>query len=94
MNVSSSCLLVFDPKTGFSSDMPPLPESNKLHFGCRSAVVGSELVVMGWYDVQTEICIDSVFIFNFYSATWGRGANMPDGPRMEFACAVHDNRIV
>ncbi|KAL5152586.1 F-box/kelch-repeat protein [Glycine soja] len=85
-------LSVFEPKTGSWSELPLGPE---LAFGlpmfCRIAGVGFDLVVMGGWDPDSWKASNSVFIYNFLSAKWRRGADMPGGPRTFFACASDQN---
>ncbi|KAI3521633.1 hypothetical protein L1887_11104 [Cichorium endivia] len=88
-------LVVFQPETGCWSEIPPLPEfSNGLPFFCQIATVGSNLVVMGGYDPESWECLESVFLFDFLSSTWHRGADMPGGPRSFFGCASDGDRTV
>ncbi|KAG4945023.1 hypothetical protein AAZX31_15G012900 [Glycine max] len=88
-------LSVFEPKTGSWCELPLGPE---LAFGlpmfCQIAGVGFDLVVMGGWDPDSWKASNSVFIYNFLSAKWRRGADMPGGPRTFFACASDQNRTV
>ncbi|MFS7890348.1 putative kelch-type beta propeller [Helianthus anomalus] len=62
--------------------MPCLPEfENGLPLFCGMVAVGSDLVVMGGYDPRTWDCLNFVFIFDFLSSKWRRGADMPGGPK-------------
>ncbi|KAI3761548.1 hypothetical protein L1987_51966 [Smallanthus sonchifolius] len=88
-------LVVLEPETGSWSEMPCLPEfSNGLPLFCGMVGVGSDLVVMGGYDPRTWDCCNSVFIFDFLSSTWRRGADMPGGPISFFSCAGDGDRTV
>ncbi|MED6126936.1 hypothetical protein PIB30_083267 [Stylosanthes scabra] len=84
-------LSVLEPKTGNWSELPAAPElPNGLPMFCRIAGVGYDLVVIGGWDPDSWKASNSVFIYNFLSATWRRGADMPGGSRTFFAC-VSDN---
>ncbi|KAJ0639404.1 putative F-box domain, kelch-type beta propeller, F-box-like domain superfamily [Helianthus annuus] len=88
-------LVVFEPETGSWSEMPCLPEfENGLPLFCGMVAVGSDLVVMGGYGPGTWDCLNSVFIFDFLSSKWRRGADMPGGPRSFFGCAADGQRTV
>ncbi|XP_016170980.1 F-box/kelch-repeat protein At1g80440 [Arachis ipaensis] len=88
-------LSVLEPKTGNWSELPPAPElPNGLPMFCRIAGVGYDLVVIGGWDPESWKASNSVFIYNFLSATWRRGADMPGGPRTFFACASDNDRTV
>ncbi|KAH7866288.1 hypothetical protein Vadar_018281 [Vaccinium darrowii] len=88
-------LTVFEPETGKWSELPPVPGyENGLPMFCRIVGVGLELVVMGGWDPVTWVVSDSVFVFNFVSATWRRGSDIPGGPRSFFACASDLDRVV
>jgi len=81
-------LSVFEPETGLWSELPLGPElASGLPMFCQIAGVGYELVVMGGWDPDSWKASNSVFIYNFLSAKWRRGADMPGGPRTFFACA-------
>lgn len=88
-------LVVLDPETGFWWEMPPLPRfENGLPLFCEMVSVGSDLVVIGGYDPRGWECLDSVFIYDFLSSTWRRGAKMPGGPRSLFGCASDGDHTV
>ncbi|MFS7890353.1 putative F-box domain, kelch-type beta propeller, F-box-like domain superfamily [Helianthus anomalus] len=88
-------LAVFEPEKGSWSEMPCLPEfENGLPLFCWMVAVGSDLVVMGGYGPGTWDCLNSVFIFDFLSSKWRRGADMPGGPRSFFGCAADGERTV
>ncbi|RVW87960.1 F-box/kelch-repeat protein [Vitis vinifera] len=55
---------------------------------CQLVGVESELVVVGGWDPDTWEISSSVFIYNFLSATWRRGADMPGARRSFFGCAA------
>lgn len=88
-------LTVFEPETGQWSEMPPVPGiSGGLPMFCQLAGVGYDLVVMGGWDPDTWKASNAVFVYNFVSANWRRGADMPGGPRTFFACASDTRRFV
>ncbi|KAJ9678717.1 hypothetical protein PVL29_020796 [Vitis rotundifolia] len=67
---------LLDPETGNWSEF--LVFSDGLPMFCQLVGVESELVVVG----------GCVFIYNFVSATWRRGADMPGVRRSFFGCAT------
>lgn len=79
-------LSVFEPETSAWSELPAPPGSG-LPVLCQLAGVGYDLVVLGGLDPDSWKASNSVFVYNFLSATWRRGADMPGGPRTFFACA-------
>ncbi|XP_061338573.1 F-box/kelch-repeat protein At1g80440-like [Gastrolobium bilobum] len=88
-------LSVFEPETGIWSELPMAPEfHNGLPMFCQIAGVGYDLVIMGGWDPDSWKASNSVFIYNFLSAKWRRGADMPGGPRTFFACASDYDRTV
>ncbi|XP_027344676.1 F-box/kelch-repeat protein At1g80440-like [Abrus precatorius] len=88
-------LSVLEPVTGNWSELPPLPEfSSGLPMFCQVVGVGYDLVVMGGLDPNSWKSSNSVFVYNFLSAKWRRGSDMPGGPRTFFACASDSDRTV
>ncbi|KAF7814300.1 F-box/kelch-repeat protein [Senna tora] len=88
-------LTVFEPETNRWAEMPPIPGlSAGLPMFCQLAGVGYDLVVMGGWDPDSWKASNSVFVYNFLSAEWRRGADMPGGPRTFFACASDSRRFV
>ncbi|KAJ1404079.1 Kelch-type beta propeller [Sesbania bispinosa] len=88
-------LSVFEPETGNWSELPLPPEfSSGLPMFCQIAGVGYDLVVMGGWDPDSWKASNSVLIYDFMSAKWRRGADMPGGPRTFFACASDSDHTV
>ncbi|KAJ7962942.1 F-box/kelch-repeat protein [Quillaja saponaria] len=90
-------LSVFEPDSGTWSELqlPPVPGTpGGLPMFCQLAGAGFDLVVMGGWDPVTWKASNSVFIYNFISARWRCGADMPGGPRTFFACASDLDRMV
>ncbi|CAL5373623.1 unnamed protein product [Camellia sinensis] len=88
-------LALCDPETGSWSELPPVPGfSDGLPMFCHLVGVGSELVLIGGCDPLTWQVLDSVFIYNFVSGMWRRGADMPGGKRLFFGCASDSNQMV
>ncbi|KAA8540433.1 hypothetical protein F0562_024648 [Nyssa sinensis] len=80
-------LTICEPDTGNWSELPPVREfSNGLPMFCQLIGVGSDLVVMGGCDPVNWEVSNSVFVYNFVSCKWRRGADMPGGRRSFFAC--------
>ncbi|XP_076925859.1 F-box/kelch-repeat protein At1g80440-like [Bidens hawaiensis] len=88
-------LTVYDPVTGCCTGLPEIPGfSNGLPLFCRVASVGFNLVVMGGLNPENwEACSD-VYVYNFASATWRRGRDMPGSTRLFFGCASDNERRV
>lgn len=88
-------LSIFDPERGYWSDLPPIPELvDGLPMFCRVVGVGSDLMVIGGCDPVNWRVMDSVFIYNFISGSWRRGADMPGEQRLFFGCASDSERFV
>lgn len=88
-------LTLCEPETGYWAELPPLPgHSDGLPLFCQVVGVGLNLVVIGGWDPLTLEVSNSVFIYNFISATWRRGTDMPGGRRSFFACASDSDRMV
>lgn len=88
-------LTICEPETGKWSELPPVPGySDGLPMFCQLAGVGLNLVVMGGWNPVTWQVSNAVFVYDFVSATWRRGADMPGGPRSFFACASDFDRTV
>lgn len=88
-------LSVFEPKTGSWSGLPLGSEfGSGLPMFCQIACVGYDLVVLGGWDPDSWKASNSVLIYNFLSAKWRRGTDMPGGPRTFFACASDHDRTV
>ncbi|KAI3455392.1 hypothetical protein Pfo_012055 [Paulownia fortunei] len=88
-------LTLCEPETGFWAELPPIPgHSDGLPMFCQLVGVGLNLVVMGGLNPVTWEVSNAVFIYNFVSAAWRRGADMPGGQRLFFACASDSNGTV
>ncbi|XP_004486716.1 F-box/kelch-repeat protein At1g80440-like [Cicer arietinum] len=88
-------LSVLETETGIWSELPLGPElSDGLPLFCQIAGVGYDLVVMGGWAPDSFKASNSVFIYNFLSAKWRRGADMPGGPRTFFSCTSDHDRMV
>ncbi|KAK7271891.1 hypothetical protein RJT34_28150 [Clitoria ternatea] len=88
-------LSVLEPEKGLWSELPMPPEfASGLPMFCQIAGVGYDLVVMGGWDPDSWKPSNSVFVYNFMSAKWRRGPDMPGGPRAFFACASDQDRTV
>ncbi|XP_019191807.1 PREDICTED: F-box/kelch-repeat protein At1g80440-like [Ipomoea nil] len=84
-------LTLFEPVKGRCYDVPPIPEmvAGMPNF-CRVVGIGPELAVIGGCDLRTGRFLNSVFIYNFLSARWRRGADMPGKGRLFFGCAASE----
>ncbi|KAE8674095.1 putative Galactose oxidase/kelch repeat superfamily protein [Hibiscus syriacus] len=89
-------LSVLEPDTGNWVDFPVLPGEfhNGLPYFCHLVAVGYDLVLIGGLDPVTWEATASVFVFNFLTAKWRRGADMPGVRRSMFGCASGDGTMV
>ncbi|XP_060167362.1 F-box/kelch-repeat protein At1g80440-like [Lycium barbarum] len=88
-------LSICDPENGSWNDLPPIPELiDGLPRFCRVIGVGSDLVVIGGCDPVTWRVMDSVFVYNFISGSWRRGADMPGQQRLFFGCGSDSDRVI
>lgn len=93
--VPSYRLTICEPETGLWSELPPIPGfSGGLPMYCQLVGVGLSLVVMGGLDLDTWQSSTAVFVYDLVSARWRRGADMPGGERLLFACASDGDRTV
>ncbi|KAK3028310.1 hypothetical protein RJ639_037772 [Escallonia herrerae] len=84
-----------EPETGKWSELPPVPGyPDGLPLFCQLTGIGFDLVLMGGLDPVTWEVANQVFVYNFVSATWRRGADIPGGSRTFFACASDSDRTV
>ncbi|XP_019150770.1 PREDICTED: F-box/kelch-repeat protein At1g80440-like [Ipomoea nil] len=85
-------LTLFDPVKRRWHDFPPIPEVvERMPVLCSVVGIGAELAVIGGCDPVTRRYLNSVFIYNFFSATWRRGADMPGEDRLFFGCAASED---
>ncbi|CAK9174648.1 unnamed protein product [Ilex paraguariensis] len=88
-------LVVYEAESGNWYKLPPLPRfPNGLPMFCQLVGVGLDLIIMGGYDPVTWEVSKSVFIYNFISAKWRQGVDVPGGPRSFFACASDSDLMV
>ncbi|XP_057968130.1 F-box/kelch-repeat protein At1g15670 [Malania oleifera] len=88
-------LTLCDPGIGSWHELPAVPGfAGLLPMFCRIVGVGSDLVVMGGWDPTTWEVSNAVFIYNFVSTSWRRGADMPGRRRSFFGCASDSRRAV
>ncbi|KAK9054695.1 hypothetical protein SSX86_025774 [Deinandra increscens subsp. villosa] len=88
-------LTVYEPEAGKWSELPPVPGfSGGLPLFCQIAPVGFSLVVMGGLNRENWNASNFVFVYNFLSATWRRGPDMPGCTRSFFGCASDNDRRV
>ncbi|XWS20342.1 hypothetical protein CRYUN_Cryun31cG0093200 [Craigia yunnanensis] len=89
-------LSLLEPDTGNWVDLLQHPDEfpDGLPYFCQLVAVGYDLVVIGGLDPVTWEVSDSVFVFNFLTAKWRRGANMRGIRRSMFGCASGDDRMV
>ncbi|XP_043699041.1 F-box/kelch-repeat protein At1g80440-like [Telopea speciosissima] len=88
-------LTIYEPVTGAWTKLPPLPGfSDGLPLFCQFAGVGRKLVVIGGWYPGTWAVSKSVFVYDFVSAKWHQGADMPGVSRSFSACASDSDRMV
>ncbi|KAK9141861.1 hypothetical protein Syun_011261 [Stephania yunnanensis] len=90
-------LTVFDPDSGEWSRLPPPPEwsGNGLPLFCECVGVGRRVLVVGGWAPATFQPSRSVHVYDFVTAAWTRGEDMPGPARSFFACAAAgDGRTV
>ncbi|KAJ4959110.1 hypothetical protein NE237_026221 [Protea cynaroides] len=88
-------LSIYEPATETWAKLPLVPGfSDGFPLFCQFAGVGRKLVIIGGWNPATWEVSKAVFIYDFVSATWHRGADMPGSPRSFFSCASDSNRMV
>lgn len=88
-------LALFEPDTGAWDVLPAIPGlPHGLPLFCQVAGAGRSLVVVGGWDPSTWAASDEVFVYDFVSGAWRRGARMPGPRRSFFACASDSDRTV
>uniref|UniRef100_A0A1U7XQ20 F-box/kelch-repeat protein At1g80440-like n=2 Tax=Nicotiana sylvestris TaxID=4096 RepID=A0A1U7XQ20_NICSY len=88
-------LSVYDPEKACSYDLPPIPEMvDGLPMFSQIIEVGPDLMVIGGFDPVSWRVLDSVFIYNFKSMSWRRGADMPGQQRLLFGCSSDSEKMV
>lgn len=87
-------LTLFDPLQGAWDRLPLIPQfSDGIPLFCHCVWVDQKLVIIGgWHPSHWE-AMNSVFIYDFKSNTWRRGADMPR-VRSFFACSVSPDGLI
>uniref|UniRef100_A0A0D9WRQ5 F-box domain-containing protein n=1 Tax=Leersia perrieri TaxID=77586 RepID=A0A0D9WRQ5_9ORYZ len=95
-------MVLMDPAEGKWTPLPELPgiSGGSLPLFCQVTAVdggGAEgrkrLVVVGGWDPETWAPTDSVFVYDFLTGAWRRGAAMPGPRRSFFACAAVGGKV-
>ncbi|KAL6839424.1 hypothetical protein ACP4OV_030694 [Aristida adscensionis] len=87
-------MVLLDPVEARWSPLPTLPgPTESLPLFCQGAAVDGgqgrkRLVVVGGWDPDTWAPTDSVYVYDFLTGAWRRGAPMPGPRRSFFACAA------
>ncbi|XP_062229117.1 F-box/kelch-repeat protein At1g80440-like [Phragmites australis] len=87
-------VVLLDPVEGRWVPLPTLPgPKENLPLFCQVAAVDGgqgrkRLVVVGGWDPETWAPMNSVFVYDFLTGAWRRGAPMPGPRRSFFACAA------
>ncbi|XWS11880.1 hypothetical protein CRYUN_Cryun37aG0039200 [Craigia yunnanensis] len=88
-------IVLCEPDTGDWCELPLVPGmTDGLPMFCQVVGVGSNLVVMGGLDPDTFEVRNAVYVYNFISATWRRGFDMPGVRRIFFGCVSDSDRMV
>ncbi|MQM04073.1 hypothetical protein Taro_036864 [Colocasia esculenta] len=86
---------LFEPDTGAWDVLPGIPGlPHGLPLFCRVAGAGRSLIVVGGWEPSSWAASDEVFVYDFVSGAWRRGARMPGPRRSFFACASDADRMV
>jgi len=82
-------ITVYDPVRGTWERLSPFPYSPGIPYSCKLVSVNRKLLLIGgWHRSNgTFVAVKSVFIYDFQSAKWRRGADMPT-LRIFFACSA------
>eukprot|EP00253_Pinus_taeda_P010965 PITA_10965 len=80
---------IYDPVKGTWERLPPIddPQTNGIQVWCQCVAVNRKLLLIGRIRPSDTSLMKSVDIYDFESARWSRGADMPT-PRLYFACCV------
>ncbi|KAK9677150.1 hypothetical protein RND81_11G123800 [Saponaria officinalis] len=85
-------LTVFDPFTRSWTLLPMIPGlPGGLPMFCGLVGSGTSVLVMGGWDPVTLRASSGVYIYNFLSGKWKKGADMPGVRRSFFGCATSDD---
>ncbi|XP_060205677.1 F-box/kelch-repeat protein At1g80440-like [Lycium barbarum] len=87
-------LTLYEPDSGYWAELPFPGTSDGLPMFCQLIGVGLNLVVMGGWNPITWEPSKDVFVYNFVSATWRRGAEMPGCRRSFFGSGSDSERTV
>ena len=72
---------VYDPLEGTWETLPALPHFlgcyHRIPLSFNCIAVNQKLVLMGGYNPEEQEDVNTVFIYNFSSGNWSRGADMP-----------------
>ncbi|PRQ35714.1 putative F-box domain, galactose oxidase, beta-propeller [Rosa chinensis] len=86
-------IAVFDSVSGTWERLDPIPKyPNGLPMFCRVASCEGKLVVMGGWDPATYKPVTDVFVYEFTTCRWRRGAAMPS-KRSFFAIGSRGSRV-
>ncbi|XP_040380781.1 F-box/kelch-repeat protein At1g80440-like [Oryza brachyantha] len=92
-------MVLLDTAEGVWNALPELPgQGGSLPLFCQVAAVDGgdgrkRLVVVGGWDPETWAPTDSVFVYDFLTGAWRRGAGMPGPRRSFFACAAVGEKV-
>ncbi|CAA7387990.1 unnamed protein product [Spirodela intermedia] len=87
-------ITLFDPETAYWGRLPEIPEyPSGLPLFCHMAGAGERLVAMGGWDPVTWESLRAVWVFDFCTGRWRRGADMPAALSF-FACAGTSRGLV
>lgn len=73
--------------------LPPIPDfPDCLPIFCRMVVTDGKLIVLGGWNPVTYETLQTVYVFNFVTQSWSRGASMSTS-RSFFACAAMEKLV-
>ena len=79
LNSHAFVITVCDPLKGTSERLPPIndPRFVGLPGWCQCVAVNRKLILIGGFYQSNPSLMKSVYIYDFESAKWSRGADMP-----------------
>ncbi len=84
---------VFNTRQRTWERLPHIPQyPHGLPLFCRLVAANRDLVVLGGWDPATWETLRSVYVYNFTSQSWHKGADMPS-TRSSFACGALNNHV-
>jgi len=87
-------ITLYDPLQGTWDRLPSIPQfPDGIPLFCHCVSVDQKMVMIGGWNRSRWEAMNSVFIYDFTSGTWRRGADMPT-VRSFFACSVSPDGFI